>query len=471
MTRDASSTQATPGAAGAVGARQTAVSLATEVARIGLMMVATVLLARILGPAGRGSYAACTVFAALLTVIFFLGTDVGCLYFVGSRRFSVSEGVAHVVLSGLMFAVVAVAAGAVLVRMPWEFFHKASPTAFYVALALIPINFLSLTLLRMLIQVRQFTWYGILSTGRHLVYLAALVVIVWVLDLGVVGALVAMLASSVIGLVPVLALMRRKYDLRWVWPTRTSLWRVLHYGVRSYFSKVSNLVNMQVGTIVLAMFAPKEDLGFFAVAMALASRFEIVPLALGNVLFVRAAVGPRGRPELVARCVRMSAVVVGVVLAVAAAAVYPAFRLVLPEFMPSVTVIWILMVGEWARCACKLFQPYLGATDRPGISSIAVVSGVAVNIGLLPFLLPWLGIDGAALAVTASYLVSSAILTLSFWRLSGMGLVETLRPRRADLDMALTAIRHMLKRKTTEQQGEGEGPSAAAKSDDVAEDV
>ncbi|MEA3366722.1 MAG: oligosaccharide flippase family protein [Planctomycetota bacterium] len=324
MTRDASSTQATPGAAGAVGARQTAVSLATEVARIGLAVVATVLLARILGPAGRGSYAACTVFAALLTVLFFLGTDVGCLYFVGSRRFSVSEGVAHVVFSGLMFAVVAVAAGAVLIRMPWEFFQKAPPTAFYVALALVPINFLSLTLLRMLIQVRQFTWYGILATGRHLVYLAALVVIVWVLDLGVVGALVAMLVSSVIGLVPVLVLMRRKYDLRWVWPSRSSLGRVLHYGVRYYFGKVSNLVNMQVGTVVLAMFAPKEDLGFFAVAMALASRFEIVPTALNNVLFTRVAVDPGGRPELVARCVRMSGVVVGVVLAVAAVAGLPA---------------------------------------------------------------------------------------------------------------------------------------------------
>jgi len=58
--------------------------------------------------------------------------------------------------------------------------------------------------------------------------------------------------------------------------------------------------------------------------------------------------------------------------------------------------------------------------------------------------------------------VSSAILTLSFWRLSGMGLVETLRPRRADLDMALTAIRHMLKRKTTEPQGEGEAAEDTA---------
>jgi O-antigen/teichoic acid export membrane protein len=471
MTQDTPSKPPSAGVAGAVGARQTAVSFATQVAHIVLGVAATVLLAQALGPAGRGSYAACTVFATLLTVIFFLGTDVGCLFFVGSRRFSVSEGVAHVVCSGLTFAVVAVAVGAVLVRMPWEFFDKASPTAFYVALALVPANFLSLTLLRMLIQVREFTWYGVLSSGRHLLYLGALVVIVWVLDLGVVGAILAMLVSSVLGLVPVLALMRRKYDLRWVWPTRSSLGQVLHYGVRYYFGKVSNLVNMQVGTIVLAMFAPKEDLGFFAVAMSLATRFEMIPGALDSVLFVRVAVDRKGRPDLVARCVRISGVVVGVVLAVAAAVVYPAFRLVLPEFTPSVSVIWILMIGEWARCACKLFVPYFNATDRPGISSIAVVVGVAVNIGLLPVLLPWLGIDGAALAVTASYLVSSAILTFSFWRLSGMGLVEALRPTRADLNMAVGAVRHMLRRKQAEPQPAGEGAASAAGPGEATDDI
>jgi Na+-driven multidrug efflux pump len=55
-----------------------------------------------------------------------------------------------------------------------------------------------------------------------------------------------------------------------------------------------------------------------------------------------------------------------------------------------------------------------------------------------------MGLSGAAWAMTVGYVVSSTILIIAFWRVSGMGLMETWMPRRDDLRYLLGTIRSSL---------------------------
>lgn len=446
MNQDTSAGQAPPANPQAAGIRDTAISFASELGRMALLLVAQVLLARFLEPAGRGSYAVCNVFGAVLTVICFLGTDVGFLYFIGSRKFSISEGVASTFLFALVCSAAAIGLGLLLVRMPWEFFSKASPTAFYLALASVPIVFLDVTLVRCLPQLRQFTWYGLLTALEAVLYTVNVVVFVRVLDGGVNGALIGVMVTSGLVLLAALGVLRWKCGLTWIWPSWRRLKEILHYGVRYYFGKISNLVNFQVGTLLLAALAPEAEIGLFSLALAMAVRIEVIPAALTTVLFSRVAADAAGRAELVAQCVRITAVVVGLLLAVGALAAYPFFALALPQYMPAVAVLWLLMPGEWIRSAAKLFVPYFAGTDRPGIASAAVALGLATNVVLLLVLMPLWRINGVALSVTASYVVSSVFLAVAFRRASGLGYWQTWCFKRADWNVSVEAVRSLWRR-------------------------
>ena len=427
----------------ATGAKQTGITLGAEFVNMGLLFVAQVLLARYLEPAGRGSYAVCNVFAALLTVIFFLGTDVGLIYFIGSKKFTISQGVANTLIFAVACSALAIGAGVLLTWTPFEFFSKASREAFYLALASIPVTFLSMTLLRCLPQLRQFGWYAALTATRATAYVAAIGVFVILLGGGVNGALVAIIASNAVTLVLVVGFLRWRLGLRWEWPSWLRLGQMLHYGIRYYFGKISNLVNFQVGTLILAMFATESEIGLFSLALAMVMRIEVIPGALTTVLLSRVAADVSGRADLVAQCVRVTALVVGGMLIVGSLVVYPFFLLVLPKFLPAVLVIWVLVPGEWIRSACKLFVPYFIGTNRPGVASAAVALGLVVNVALLAVLLPLLGINGAAASVTGSYIVSSIFLAVAFGRTSGIGFWETWRVRRADWDLAVYAGRRL----------------------------
>ena len=113
--------------------------MATYVGMVALNLALQGLLAYLLLPEGRGTYAACIIFALLFGVLFTPGAYSGAQYFVMAKRFSLSQGVATA------SAICAVGVGlASLVAIPIihsgiPFFQKAEIRSFYLAVALIPL--------------------------------------------------------------------------------------------------------------------------------------------------------------------------------------------------------------------------------------------------------------------------------------------------------------------------------------------
>lgn len=385
-------------------------------------------LAWFLAPAGRGSYAVCVLFTTLLILICVLGCDVAAMYYVSARKFTLSEGVSNTCIHGGLGCLLAIIVGAVTMQLPLAFLEKAARSSFYLSLALIPASFFSATLTSLLGSLRVFGWLAVSQIFGISCHLVLVVVMVPILDWGVNGALLATLGASLLTILFVLVLYRRRYQLRWVWPSWQSLSQMLHYGFRYYLGKISNQVNFQIGTIILAFFASKEDIGLFAVAMTLTAQVMMVPDTLTTVLIPRVAEDKLGRIALIAQCVRVAGVLVAILLALLAVLATPVVSVLFsPQFLPAVPLIRIIAVGILVRSAGKLFVPYLIGTNHPGIASVSVAAGMVTNLALLLALMPSLGLIGAAVAVSVGYLVSSAILQVAFCRISGQRLRETWR--------------------------------------------
>jgi O-antigen/teichoic acid export membrane protein len=197
--------------------------------------------------------------------------------------------------------------------------------------------------------------------------------------------------------------------------------------------KISNIANIEFGTIIVAMFVGREEIGLFAVASSLVVRAEMIPNTLATVILPRIARDGDGRPELVAQCARATTVLCGILLAVLALFTTPIVAILFsPAFLPAVPLIRIMAFGTLVRCASKVVVPYLVLRNRPGLASVAVFSGMIVNFATLLALLPGLGLSAAALAVTLNHMCSGAILLTSFHNISGVRPAEFWRFRRSD---------------------------------------
>jgi O-antigen/teichoic acid export membrane protein len=405
------------------------------------------LLAWCLGPAERGSYAVCVVFATLLNIFFVLGCDYATIYFVASKKFSLSQGVAQSLIYGGLGCVVAVTVGLILMHLPLPFLAKASPSSFHLALALIPLQFFAFTFIELMTAVRDFSWYAVFNVMAYINQLILVVLFVAILKWGVHGALLSAIIGESISLVVVVGYLAARHGLRLVMPVVRNLGPMLSYGLRFYLGKISNQMNFQIGTVILALFASKEEIGLFSVAAMMTARVMIIPDSLSAALIPRVAGDQTGRADLIARCARLVFVLCGVVTVLLAIFATPIVKILFsPEFLPAVPLIRVCAIGIVLRSFTKVFVPYLLGTNHPGSSSLSVAVGMVANFVVLSLLLPTMGIMAGAIGMTAGYAAGALLLTLAFLRQSGMKFRQVWRFESGDWAMVSDALHRVAAR-------------------------
>ncbi len=390
-------------------------------------------LAWFLGTAGRGSYAVCILFSGLLGIIFFMGCELAGVYFVSSKRFSLSEGVIYTLIYGGIGSALAIATGLILMQFHLAFFEKASRPELYLALASIP-GFLYFTVFSQLFtSIGRFGWFSAITLLRGLSLFFFTPIFLWVLDAGTPGAIMAIIVSDLLVVTVCLYIFRTKFGLRPIHPRLKNLLAMLHYGARYSIGVISNQFNFRIGTLILAFFATRDEIGIYALAVGLTIQMQILPDAVKTVLIPRSSSDEEGMKDLVARCARLTAVASFLMLAGLVLLADLILGIIFPEsFAPAAPLIRILALGFFIRTLGKALEPYLIGQNRPGIISISVATGMAVNIICLFILLPRLGLPGAAWSVVFNYLVSSIILIFFFNRYSGMSWTETWRFQSSD---------------------------------------
>lgn len=429
------------------GARDTAITFFTRLSVMAASLGIQSALAWLLGPAGRGSYAVCILFAMMLGVVFALSVDRAGQYLVASGRAQVVDGILVTLAVGLAGSALGVAVGYVLIRSGAEFFTKATALSFKLSLVLVPLNILSESLVFLLIGIRRFAWMSRIVVVRVITHLGATLVLVWGLNLGVDGALVALMVGNAVSIAVGLSFLRSQYGLA---PKRLrgrDFAALLSFGVRYWIANLGSQVNFRIGTVVLAWFVTTPEIGIFAAASGLVARVLMIPDAIERALLPRVASDPQGRPELVARVARLSLLVCGLLLVIVVIVSRPLVVVLFSRnFLPAVPLIGIISLGIFLRSGSKVLMPYFMGVDRPSVCSWAVGLATVVNLGVLLLLLPVMGLPGAAWAMTTGYVVSTLVLAIAFRRASGIGLTETWLPRREDAVFLLDLVRGSTRR-------------------------
>jgi len=416
-----------------------------------IMLISSVgtqsILAWILGPEARGSYAVCILFSIVLSLIFVIGCDFAGIYFISSGKISLSETAVIVTIMGGITSLIAIAAGILIMHFPFSFLENATTKEFYLALILIPITVFSNAYIRFFTALKAFDIFAFLSISTGLINLLFTFIFLYAYSLSVEGALYANLLSGSVSIVISVFLLKTKFNLKLVRTSIRNFFNILSYDLRHYVGKVSNEVNFRIGEVLLALFATKEQIGFFSIAVSITSRVNIVPDALNPVLMPKIAFNKSGAGQLIAQSARITAIICGsMLLGLVIFAEEIVSLLFSTAFLPSVFLIRILALGMLVRSTCKVFIPYLLGTNHPGIVSMAIIVGIPINLGLLLILLPEIGLPGAAISMIAGFIISSFILMISFTRISGQSIWQLWHFNRLDLVFLADALKKIYKR-------------------------
>jgi O-antigen/teichoic acid export membrane protein len=217
------------------------------------------------------------------------------------------------------------------------------------------------------------------------------------------------------------------------------------YALPAYLGNAAQFLNYRLDLFLVGYFLGAGAVGLYTVAGTLAQVIWLLSNAAAGVMLPRVAAQEADRHGNALRAAALSRACL--LAGGAGALVLAAFaHFLLPavfgaEFRESVRPLLILLPGVVAVCGAAVLAAFLGGIGRPGINMAVAAVALAVTAVLDVLLIPRMGIQGAALASTVSYVATAVITAVVFLRLSGIRTPGVLLPSRGDLGTVMRMLR------------------------------
>ncbi len=387
-------------------------TFAARIGQLTISLLTSVLIARGLGPEGRGVFAVASAVSGIIVQIANLGLHSANTYYVAR-----TDGRAVGALSGnaILLSLISIPVCIVI----WVGFHYLGDNAplkgviLVLALSAVPIALLYMQLQNIILGLQE---VKPINTVELIVSLSGLMMMAVIVVEGIAEVTLIYAVTIVTQIIGVCALMI------WVFRhgnTRFSisidlLGRSLSYGFKAYISTIFSFLVFRVDTLMVSHFRGDRETGQYAIAMSLINMMYILPTVAATLVFAKMC-GMHDIRERILLGVRYGAAVSAIMVLAAMLA------------MPLSEWIVTFLFGVDFVAAAKAFVcllPGLLAMSGEIIVRKALTSdgyhkgvlwnwgiGFLVNLFLNWILIPSYGISGAAMA-SSSAIALVALLNL-----------------------------------------------------------
>lgn len=414
---------------------------------LALALPTSILLARVLGPSGKGTITVVQLIANVSTVVLGVGLP-GTITYLSARR--EVDGPTVTRIAWIWAACVAGVLGAiVLAAGEWlseTLFGAADPRYLIIgAIAALPAMVLVLNG-SFLVGTGRTREHALLNAAVQTGQVGAFVVL-WLLGgLTPLSAVVAWGAFALAGAAAGSGLVWRHRSDTPVAPVVALVKRGWRFGVASWFASGLGLLSLRADMFLVSAMVGTAAVGVYSISVTFAELALHLPNSVYAVMFPKISAEGSASSEVAARVNRsLWPLTMIFALLIAAAAVVFVPLLFGSEFSGSIAPLWLLVPGITASAMGVVASAYLAGIGRPQAGAWASGVNIVVNIGLNLVLIPLFGIGGAAVASSISYAVGSGLLVFWFMRESGSTVGETLVPRLDDIRSFLSATRDALR--------------------------
>lgn len=379
-------------------------------AAFGLGAGVSILIARLLGPTGQGAYSVLVTLGLLGVQLGTLGLNTSTAYHGGALRESVRQLVGFILAFA---AIIGVLLGSSVLAVEAVAPHilpvDGSVQAILVALYL-PLGLFAVLSQALLLGLRRIAWYNSLEVGQAGLTLAGLAIVAVL-----AGATPESFYAITLAVTATAGIVGLAAGLRGVGrpgvPARDLVERLLRYGARSYLANLFSFVVLYIDVLMVAALLDDTEAGFYAIAARVAEWAYTLPIAAGAMLFatlVEQEPSERRRFTLdIAFKVALGMPLV--LISVGVLAPFLVEMLYGEAFLPSLPALYWLLPAIFALGLHTLAASHLAVIGMPWVAVASPALGALVNLALNFWLIPARGIQGAALASLAAYVVMVTI--------------------------------------------------------------
>jgi O-antigen/teichoic acid export membrane protein len=404
------------GVAGTELRRNVFESYGTRLLVVAVTFATAVVLARELGPSGRGFYAVAAAVGAIGVQFSNLGLHLSNTYYVAKDRALLPALIGNTLTVVFVACVVTVFTGVGLVFWP-----KLSPvhgTLLILALASVPVGLAYLLIQGLLLGVSEVRAYNQIECGSKLLVLA-LICIPALVHLGTVELFFGLaLLSALLGFLWALLRLRRVSTE----PHELSLAvfrQSINTGINAYMILFFGFLVLRIDLLMVKHMLGATEAGYYSISQVLAENTMMFPVVLGSLLFTRlsALKGREEKLQLANKAVLAAAALMLPAVVIGALAAEPIISIAFGRsFLPAVTPFVWLMPGTYFLGIETVMVQLLNSEGFPSVIVVAWIADTIINVGLNLWAIPRYGITGASIVSSVCYFLMFVIVLAVVWK-------------------------------------------------------
>jgi O-antigen/teichoic acid export membrane protein len=406
--------------------------------------ISSILVTRWLGPADRGLLAVIAYSVEVVVAVAGLGLTYATVYFVSVKNARAGAVLGNSLLYGAILALTFIPLGLVFGDDLADLLSDGQGTAAWqVAGVYVPVLFLDWTIHNQLFGRLRFDLLNLAIVGSRVAALGAALVLVGIMDLGVPGAIGALMCSSVTMIGATLWALSGSV----VPSVDLSLLRtMIGYGLRVSVGWIFQIVNFRVDVIIVQQLTTLRDVGYYVIAQVVAELALTFSTALQSSVTTLTAREEDERQDLTTISSIRHSVLLTTAAAIAVLVLGPILITVGygPAFNAGIVPMLILLPAMIPIGIGQVVTGNLRGRERPGVSSMLAGVTMILTLILDLLLIPRHGIVGAAEAslVAYSFFGVSSLVTLS--RIAHIPVRILVVPTRAEFRPYVALIRRGL---------------------------
>jgi O-antigen/teichoic acid export membrane protein len=414
-----------------------AITFSSQILIFAFGFIASIILARALGPTGKGIYVLIILIPTVMLKLGSLGIEAANVYFTGSKQYEIKDIISNSLISALFL-------GLTLMLLFWGVSYlnifqnflnsnQIDSVLLWLVVLTVPFSLMFGFLSSIILGKEEIVKYNKINIFHNIIRVIAIIIFLVILKQGILGAVVSHVLAVIGGTLFVILLIRKIGKVTFCYNQRLFKDSTV-YGLKAYFGNIIQFLNYRLDMFLVAIFLDPAAVGFYSIAVGIAETFWMLPGAIATVLFPRiSSLDSTEANNLTPGIARHTFFIIFVFSLILALLAKPLIKILFGSpFLPSVMPLLILLPGIIALGGAKTLTADLAGRGKPQFGTYASFVSLAVNIPLNLWLIPKWGISGAAFSSSIAYIVATLVVIIAFVKISDKAWTNILLIKKQD---------------------------------------
>lgn len=414
-------------------------------------LTTSVVLARVLGPEGKGVYALITFLPFMLLYFLNFGLGHAAVYLTAKNEYSREVIVGNNLILMLLHCLIALIVGIVIVK----YFHNGlfpmiGTNYLYLSLVLIPALLIFSLILPIHLGLQEIIRYNIFQITSPVLFLVLIPVLLFYTSNKIIGTLTAYIISvTVVGLIIVLSMVQScgspVFKI-----SKDYVARAYKYGIKVNINSILYFLNQRTNTLIINWFMSPTMVGIFTLSTSISERLWLVADGIGTVLFPKLS----SLTEETKRNNFTSLVFKTVILVVSILCfiLFLLGKLIIvllfsDSFLGSVEPFRILLFGVIASSGTRIIESDFKGRGRPELVSKVMLINFIIMVAGSIVLIPIFKLQGAAYAMVSANICALIFAIVIYVKVSSTKVRELLIISKNDFIKLKIALFNLLRLK------------------------